>query len=244
MNSPEFGCSAAAPTVVSSLLLQLASPTAPFLPLLLVASTRASLTQTSGCRNSVPLARERENLSSHFSAGLLSSTGFPKDPCHCKTATHMLSSSSRLPSVLLVDDDADSRALTLRLLAKGGIENPVVELPGGEEAKSYLRSCCLAAGAPRGIKPAVVLLDLNMPVVSGFSFLRWLRKKKAFRDLKVIVLSTSEEEEDRDTARQLKADAYLVKFPHAAVLGATVRACLGAHRLNSGASKPPPALCR
>jgi CheY-like chemotaxis protein len=132
----------------------------------------------------------------------------------------------RMPSVFLVDDDADSRALTQRLLARAGILNPVVEAGSGEEAKQYLRRCCLAAGARRGAKPAVVLLDIKMPEVSGFDVLKWIRRRKAFRHTKIVMWSTSDDEDDYRRSHELRADGFLVKFPSPAVFGSMMRICL------------------
>lgn len=134
--------------------------------------------------------------------------------------------SSKSPSVLVVDDDPDALLLAQRLVEKAGINNPLVTAAGGREAKAYLRSCCLAGGGRRGQKPAVMLLDVRMPVVDGFAVLKWVRNRKAFRGLKVVMLSSSHDDRDYRRAKDLHADAYLVKFPQPAVLAATIRACL------------------
>lgn len=111
-----------------------------------------------------------------------------------------------------------------RALQKAGIKSPLVVAAGGAEAKAYLRRCGPAAGDNRRRAPAVVLLDVNMPEVSGFDVLQWIRHKPELRNLKVIMVSSSERDQDVRRATELGADGYLVKFPSPAELGAKLRA--------------------
>jgi two-component system, response regulator len=134
---------------------------------------------------------------------------------------------SDLRPLLVVDDDQMNLALTKVLLKRAGIPNPVLTAMSGEEAQSVLRKRCRCSGARRVEKPIVVLLDINLPGISGFGVLKWLRTKPAFRDVKVVIWTTSNDEEDQRRARELNADAYLIKFAKAPALGAVLRKLVG-----------------
>ena len=140
--------------------------------------------------------------------------------------TRALRSRAALRPLLLVDDDADALFLSERALRKGGVENPIVTAVGAEPAIAYLRSTCLAAGSPKGRKPAVIFLDIKMPDLDGFHVLRWIRRHRAFLKTKVIMLSHSDEERDIERARRLGADDCVMKYPKPAVMAALVRHAL------------------
>lgn len=117
-------------------------------------------------------------------------------------------SADLLPSILLVDDDPDDVFMTKRLLLKAGVRNGIVTLSNGQEALDYLKGVCAA-----GPRPCLLLLDLKLPRVDGFEVLAWIREQRQLRDLKVVILSGSDEPRDRQRARSLGADGYLVKHP-------------------------------
>lgn len=118
-----------------------------------------------------------------------------------------------LPSILLVDDDPDDVFTTKRLLLKAGVRNGIVTLGNGQEALDYLKGVCAA-----GPRPCLLLLDLKLPRVDGFEVLSWIREQRQLRDLKVVVLSASDQAPDRQRARSLGANGYLVKHPPADIL--------------------------
>jgi CheY-like chemotaxis protein len=138
--------------------------------------------------------------------------------------TPLMKSTPRLPSVLIADDDLDCRFLIERLLQKAGVRNPLVVVDGGAAAIEYLRATCPAAGGKRGAKPAAAFIDVKMPGVDGFKVLRWARKKKALRKMKVFMLTSSDLEKDRERAAELGADGYLVKYPTPEALAEILRA--------------------
>jgi CheY-like chemotaxis protein len=111
-------------------------------------------------------------------------------------------------------------------LARAGLTNPVVTAGGGAEAIDFLRSTCMAAGGIKGSKPGVVLLDINMPIVSGFKVLRWLKTKKALQHTKVLMLTSSTDPVDATRAADLGADGYVVKYPTPDELAAIIRTAL------------------
>lgn len=124
-----------------------------------------------------------------------------------------MKSDELLPSILLVDDDPDDVFMTKRLLLKAGVRNGIVALSNGQEALDYLKGVCAA-----GPRPCLLLLDLKLPRVDGFTVLNWIRQQRPLRGLKVVILSGSDEPRDRQRAHALGADGYLVKHPDPAVL--------------------------
>ncbi|BEL06289.1 response regulator [Actinoplanes sichuanensis] len=109
--------------------------------------------------------------------------------------------------ILLIDDSPDDVALTLRALNKNNITNAVDIASDGEEAIRYLFP---ADGQPDTL-PALVLLDLNMPKVSGLEVLRHIRDDPRTRYLPVVVLTTSTEERDIVNTYDLGANSFVRK---------------------------------
>ena len=108
--------------------------------------------------------------------------------------------------ILLVEDDPDDEALTLRALRKSRIMNDVIVARDGAQALDYL-----LAGGPAGQFPAVVLLDLKLPKVDGLEVLRRIRADKRTRCLPVVILTSSKEEQDIVTSYDLGANSYIRK---------------------------------
>jgi CheY-like chemotaxis protein len=122
--------------------------------------------------------------------------------------------------VLVVDDDAESRELTRRLIDRAGFGSLVQTCASGEEAQDFL-----AQRATIDV-PALVLLDLNMPGMSGFDVLDWIRVRHFPTNLKVVMWSSSGDEMEQRRAAELGASAYLTKFASSAILGAVIHECL------------------
>ena len=113
--------------------------------------------------------------------------------------------------ILLVEDNSDDELLTLRALEKNNITNKVVVARDGEEAINYLlgtRSCHAGVADPL---PQVILLDLKLPKVDGFEVLRRLRADERTRLLPVVILTTSNEEQDRFDGYDLGANSFVRK---------------------------------
>jgi two-component system response regulator len=114
-------------------------------------------------------------------------------------------------TILLVEDNPNDEALTLRALKKSNILNPVVVARDGAEALDYLFS----RGDHQARKPAgnpeVVLLDLKLPKVDGLEVLRQLRADERTRLLPVVVLTSSVEEQDLLRGYALGANSYVRK---------------------------------
>jgi two-component system response regulator len=109
--------------------------------------------------------------------------------------------------ILLVDDSPDDVALTLRALKKNNITNTVDIASDGEEAIRYL----FPDDGQLDSLPALVLLDLNMPKVSGLEVLRHIRDDPRTRYLPVVVLTTSTEERDIVNTYDLGANSFVRK---------------------------------
>jgi CheY-like chemotaxis protein len=115
--------------------------------------------------------------------------------------------SPRLSVLLVEDDDVDAEAV-LRSLRRSQVPVDVVWVEDGQEALDVLHG---EHSYQTVARPLIVLLDLNMPRMDGFEFLRALRTDPALRDLVVFVLSTSEAETDRTRAYHENIAGYLVK---------------------------------
>ena len=114
-------------------------------------------------------------------------------------------------SILLVEDNPDDEALTLRALKKNNIKNEVVVAHDGAEALDYLFGTGKYAGRNTDVLPQVVLLDLKLPKVEGLEVLRRVRADKRTKLLPVVILTSSNEEQDRIDGYGLGANSYVRK---------------------------------
>lgn len=113
-------------------------------------------------------------------------------------------------SILLVEDDPDDEALTLRALRMHHLSNEVVVAHDGVEALDYLFRTGAYAGRERGT-PAVILLDLKLPRLDGLEVLRRLRTDERTCLLPVVILTSSKEEQDLINGYRLGANSYVRK---------------------------------
>lgn len=114
-------------------------------------------------------------------------------------------------TILLVEDNADDEALTLRALKKNNIHNDVVVVRDGEEALDYLLRRGTYAGRDPNYPPQVILLDLKLPKVDGLTVLKTLRENEETKLLPVVVLTSSKEERDLVASYGLGANSYVRK---------------------------------
>ncbi len=113
--------------------------------------------------------------------------------------------------ILLVEDNPDDEALTLRAFRKNNILNPVVVARDGEEALDYLFGSGAYSGRDTRLQPQVVLLDLKLPKLDGLAVLKRLRADPRTRLLPVVILTTSNEDRDILASYQLGANGYVRK---------------------------------
>jgi two-component system response regulator len=114
-------------------------------------------------------------------------------------------------TILLVEDNPDDEALTLRAIKKNNISNAVVVVRDGAEALDYLFATNAYAGRDTSVLPQVVLLDLKLPKMDGLEVLRRLREDPRTRLLPVVILTSSTEEQDRFSGYELGANSYVRK---------------------------------
>jgi two-component system, response regulator len=113
--------------------------------------------------------------------------------------------------ILLVEDNPDDEALTLRALKKNNIKNEVIIARDGAEAVDYLFGTGMYAQRNDRTMPQVILLDLKLPKLDGFEVLRRLRADDRTKFLPVVILTSSDEEQDRIAGYDLGANSYVRK---------------------------------
>lgn len=113
--------------------------------------------------------------------------------------------------ILLVEDNPDDEALTLRAFNKNRIGNAVVVARDGVEALDYLFGNGHHAGRDLSVMPAVVLLDLKLPRIDGLEVLRRIRANERTSLLPVVILTTSKEQQDIYEGYSLGANSYIRK---------------------------------
>jgi CheY-like chemotaxis protein len=110
---------------------------------------------------------------------------------------------SRVKPILLVEDDQVDVLTTRRALKEIHVTNPLVVCENGEEGLAYLRGTAE--------RPCLVLLDLNMPIMNGIEFLENVKSDASLRRIPTVVLTTSEEQEDKLRSFDLGAAGYMPK---------------------------------
>lgn len=113
--------------------------------------------------------------------------------------------------ILLVEDNPDDEALTIRALKKNNIRNRVVVAKDGVEALDYLFGTGQYANKDINEQPQVILLDLKLPRLNGLEVLKKIRSNEQTRIIPVVVLTTSKEEQDVIESYHLGANSYVRK---------------------------------
>lgn len=113
-------------------------------------------------------------------------------------------------TILLVEDNQDDEALSLRAFQRNNIRNPVVCVRDGQEALEWLFRSGKHADREPG-DPAVVLLDLKLPKIDGLEVLRLVRANPATKLTPIVILTSSREERDRLEGYSLGANSYIQK---------------------------------
>lgn len=113
--------------------------------------------------------------------------------------------------ILLVEDNADDEALTIRALKKNNIRNEVVVARDGVEALDFLFGSGQHAGRDLSVMPQVILLDLKLPRIDGLEVLKRIRADERTKLLPVVILTSSNEERDRIAGYGFGANSYVRK---------------------------------
>ncbi|WP_375473503.1 response regulator [uncultured Nostoc sp.] len=113
--------------------------------------------------------------------------------------------------ILLIEDNPDDEALTLRALKKNNILNEVVVARDGVEALDYLFGKGVYADRDMSVMPNLILLDLKLPKMDGLEVLRHLRTDDRTKILPVVILTSSKEEQDLINGYSLRANSYVRK---------------------------------
>jgi CheY-like chemotaxis protein len=114
-------------------------------------------------------------------------------------------------TILIVEDDRNDVFFLQYAFEAAGIRNPVQVVADGQEAIHYLAGQGRYADRERFPFPCLVLLDLKLPVTMGLEVLEWIQHQPKFRNLLVVVLTSSSDISDVDRAYQLGARSFLVK---------------------------------
>ncbi len=123
----------------------------------------------------------------------------------------MNKSTSEPSAILLVEDNPDDEELTIAALKNSGITNRVVVARDGREALDFLFRQGIFAHRDITTEPRLVLLDLKLPTISGMEVLMALRAHNETRFLPVVILTTSNQEEDILGSYKLGANSFIRK---------------------------------
>ncbi|MBB4844450.1 two-component system response regulator [Paucibacter oligotrophus] len=114
-------------------------------------------------------------------------------------------------NILLVEDNPDDVALTLRAFKRSHLFNPVVVARDGVEALDFLLARGEHAGRAEAPLPTLVILDLKLPKLDGLGVLKAIRADPRTQLLPVVILTSSKEEQDLLSGYSLGANSYVRK---------------------------------
>jgi CheY-like chemotaxis protein len=127
-------------------------------------------------------------------------------------------------TILVADDDPDDRLLIRKAFEAAGLRANLRFVRDGEELMDYLKRRGRYADPKASPQPALLLLDLSMPKKGGLEALREIKTDSALRQIRDVVLSTSQQEEDVARAYDSSAASFIAKPPKFADLVEVVRA--------------------
>jgi CheY-like chemotaxis protein len=150
-----------------------------------------------------------QNLQSHWRTGEWRPTISPGT----HHIHHLMTEDS---AILLVEDNEDDVVITQRALRIAGVPNPVHVVGHGADAIDYLSGAGRFADRRQHPLPAIIFLDLKLPLLSGHEVLSWIRSQRHLESMTVVVLTSSDEPSDLRRSYSLGASSYLVKplTPH------------------------------
>jgi CheY-like chemotaxis protein len=113
--------------------------------------------------------------------------------------------------ILIVEDSPEDYETTLRAFKKSGLANPVFRCEDGDEALDYLFRRGEYQDMEKSPRPGIILLDLNLPGTDGREVLREIKKDGTLKNIPVIILTTSTNEQDIEGCYDAGASSYLSK---------------------------------
>ena len=114
-------------------------------------------------------------------------------------------------NILLVDDRDDDVLFFRRAFRSADLHHAITHLRDGDEAIKYLSRQAPYSDPVKHPVPDVVVLDLKMPKKDGFEVLQWLRDQNALKPAPVVILTSSDRDEDKNRAKELGAGSYYTK---------------------------------
>jgi two-component system response regulator len=113
--------------------------------------------------------------------------------------------------ILLVEDNINDAELTIRALRKVNLANQLVHVKDGAEALDFLFGRGMFEGRTTSDMPKVILLDIKMPKVDGIEVLRQIKAADATRNIPVVIMTSSKEQQDIISSYNLGVNSYVVK---------------------------------
>jgi two-component system, chemotaxis family, response regulator Rcp1 len=110
--------------------------------------------------------------------------------------------------ILIIDDSPSDAELAVQAFRQSKMSNEITVVTDGKEALSYLLKKGKYADA---VRPDLILLDLNLPKVDGYSVLKEIKQDESLKSIPVVILTTSEDEKDVQAAYRLQASAFITK---------------------------------
>jgi DNA-binding response OmpR family regulator len=126
-------------------------------------------------------------------------------------------------TILHVDDDPNDVLLVGRAVRKSNVDVRLEVVHDGEQAMEYLSGTGCYGNRSEHPLPTLVLLDLKLPRKSGFEVLTWIRSQAKLRRMRVVMLTSSRQNDDINRAAELGANAFVVKSVDFSAFGATIQ---------------------
>ena len=113
--------------------------------------------------------------------------------------------------ILLVEDNADHAALTMRALRDGNMMNEIFWVKDGQEAVDFLDRAGRYAAPARAPRPGLILLDIRLPKLDGHEVLHHIKSDSTLRSIPVIMLTTSERDDEINACYEAGVNSYVSK---------------------------------
>lgn len=126
--------------------------------------------------------------------------------------------------LLVVEDSNEDFRMLERLMRRMAVQNPIYRCTNGDEVLEFLYKQSSNANFRAALRPSVILLDLNLPGIDGRDILERLKQDISFREIPIVVFTTSSNPRDIELCYQKGANGYLVKPMDAQGLRKTIQA--------------------